>query len=356
MYFVPRPSELRCRSSLGPRLFLCWLIAGVCELPFLRIVLTGHADALQLWWSAALTAHTTGALLLWIFAAPRGAGWRSPARLWALTFATLIFLIPLFGWLSAAGLFWLQQHHTTRALPAAADDDHWPDDAHTPEAAGLSAPADARARIADALDLLPLMDILAGTDIDLQRGAIERMAELRSPDAIQTLLQLRSNASPEIRFYVTSQLTRIKQELDEELESAKRQMHHDIYKISARVFLAKLYHQYARSGLLDATTAAAYLTESLYHCRTAIASPHATAAAYRLMIALQTERAAWDDALHMLDKFSESRLAATDEVARARAELLFRAGRFEDTATHLAAHAAAWDDDPAFGPIVRWWA
>ncbi|EKD41926.1 MAG: hypothetical protein ACD_73C00439G0001, partial [uncultured bacterium] len=52
-------------------------------------------------------------------------------------------------------------------------------------------------RVLTELDFMPLADIMEGNDASLKRGAIERLGELKTPEAIQLLMKYRSDPLPE---------------------------------------------------------------------------------------------------------------------------------------------------------------
>jgi hypothetical protein len=155
-------------------------------------------------------------------------------------------------------------------------------------------------RIARETDIVPLADIMEGTDIGMIRGAVDKLAQLRTPEASRILMAHRSSSLAEVRFFVTTALTRIKNEYDEELEAAKMNLKNEDYKVSARFFLAKQYANYAASGLLDERMAVSYFQEALEHVTLVIQSPYASADAGWFMLSLLQILEKNDEALTLL--------------------------------------------------------
>lgn len=273
------------------RLFLTWMVAGVLETPFTMLLFIPHLAFLERhpFWS--LATHGVASVLLFK---------TSPRKSW-------LFLLPFFGWFFALLPLLSDRSKEVQLFP---EDESWPlpGQSITPEK--LSPHIERKERVLQELDFLSLADILRGTDPELKRGAMERLAQLKTPKAIELLLDHRTNPSMEIRFYATSALARVKKEFDEELESAKQEMKKDVYKVSARFLLAKRYVNYARSLLLDPETAASYEREALYHLQFVTQSPYGSEEADWLLVEIYRNREEWDQAFAILGqggRFEESK-------------------------------------------------
>lgn len=315
----------------------CWMLAGLAEFPLaVHVYASGDADL-----RVAVAGHILAAALIF-FAVPRSIGWFSPLRLWALWGSMATLMLPGMGWL-LTGVFFLAAGGGE--IPTHADEE---DPARYIELPKVSREERREERIASELDFIPLVEILAGDDLDLKRGAIEQLERLRTPEAVQMLLQYRSDPSLEIRYYINSALVRIKNEFDEELEAARQQMQLDIYKISARVFLARIYLQYARSGLLDSELARNYEDEAIYHLTFAIESSTPTAEAFRILIDCRLQRQEWQSADAVVEAASDQKFIDPAEADRYRVDILYHTHRFAEIPALLRRI-------PDYRMAAQWW-
>ncbi len=297
------------------RFTVCWILAGLADFLFLRDFFRPSLDEMNA--LRPLLFHLSGSLLL-LFSTSKG-------RIYSM----LTFFMPGFGWLLSLILFvcdWFSQHHQVK------------------EASGyefelvmqekpkilLKTKGNYRERILSELDFVPLIDILKGqTDPELKRGAIEKLAELKTPEAVDILLSLRSDPSLEIRFYATSSITRIKKGFDEQLEAAKQEMKKDVYKTSARLFLAKTYLRYTRSHLLDEITTAAYEKEALFHLNACSDSEYVRDENFWLLYEVYSAQNHWDKALETMDRLEKREKADVIAIDQARIEIFYRMGQYE---------------------------
>lgn len=272
------------------------------------------------------------------------------ASRWGSVFLLLAGFFPLFGWLGAGVLYGAASFFPPKP-PIGEEALWWGGPSIKPI---LSKPMVRRERVARELDFLPLADVLAGQDVDLKRGAVEKLAQFKTPEAIQVLLAHRGDPSIEVRFYVTSALARIKHELDEELEAAKMQMKKDVYKISGRIFLAKIYLQYSRSGLLDPVTANAYELEAQYHLDFSLQSEFASVEAFRMLIGIYLGHKNWERALQVVTLLEGRAKASSEDLAKIRIDILYRSGRYEEIPKTLAEQAVVFSD-PHWQAMAHWW-
>lgn len=320
------------------RLFLTWIGAGLLEAPFTMLLFLPHIAFLErhLFWS--LVAHGTAFVLLFK---------TSPRKSW-------LFLLPFFGWFFA--LLPLLSDRSKEVGPMALqlfpEDESWPLPGQpiTPEK--LLPNIERKERVLQELDFLSLADILGGADALLKRGAIERLAQLKTPEAVKLLLTHRTDPSMEIRFYATSALARIKKEFDEELESAKQEMKKDIYKVSARFLLAKRYLSYARSHLLDPETEASYEREALHHLQFVTSSPHGSEEADWLLMETYRGREEWDQAFAILGQGGLNQASRFEE---SKAIMYYSMGQFDQLVAHLSTMKATGILEKKWIPIADWW-
>lgn len=320
-----------------------WLAAGALESVFLLRMGTDLA--------VALSCHLLAAASLWISVSRSGVGGR-----WRHPFLTFTLFLPLLGWGLAALLFWGR-------IPQAIDVSPEEDLPFTTGSAAVRAFGDPRLshreRVLQALDFIPLTDILAGDDVELKRGAVEKLAQLKNPEAIGLLLHYRSNPQAELRFYVTAALTRIKKEYDEELEAAKRELQKARDTARARLFLARVYVQYAGSGLLDEAMAASYRGEALYHLGEIATAqgtdPAVQGEAGRMRLDILMADRSWDQGLAVIAALQARDLGDPGELAKARVQIFYQSGRYAEVAAELAALKAQGLLDKEWRMLADWW-
>ncbi len=247
---------------VSSRFFLVWVLACLLEalavwfsMPFWYASESFHV-LLQ-----AFLAHVAAGIVLYL-SEGKGRGWFHHTRSWPMVMVLWHFFLPVLG--LVAGLVYRLSTHQDSSPNLLVEDIFFEGSKRTHQN-DLQEPLLTTTRIAQELSLHPLSDIMVDQDLVLKRGAIEKLTLLGTPDAIETLLQYRSDPSPEVRFYVTSSLTRLKKNFQDQLEAARVEMKKDVSRLSVRILLARLYFQYVGTGLLDVMTAKKYFAESLYH-------------------------------------------------------------------------------------------
>lgn len=340
----------RTRPILGGRLILFWVGAGLCE------ALAGYWGLLDksggMTLVPAFAAHLLAALT-YFFAEPKGSGWIHGGRYWSKTGFVLIFFLPVFGWLVVPVLFFFKER-SPDYVPNTDKDQDAEDFLMLPKPAVQETPNETwRERVMRELDFLPLADVLAGHDVELKRGAIERLATLKTVESIALLMAHRSDPSPEVRFFVTSALGRVKKEFDEQLDAAKHEMQKNIYKVSARVFLAKIYLQYVNVGLLDMVSRTTFENEALYHLEYAAKTEYARPEVFEMLAGIRADRKEWALAFAALEKL-DAELGGI-ELLRRKIELLFLAGRYREMIALLSPLREGAKVDPSLQALARWW-
>lgn len=316
---------LQVRDSV-PRFLLFWLLAGLCEFPFWELFFWPESSTFKTRPEFAASLHGFAALLMF-FSKPKGEGWLHPLRKGCRTFVFLTLFLPPVGWLNCLVLYYFGIHVPLPSLT-------WEEDNPAVKKKEMTTLSEKTAlskkeRLAMETDIAPLADLIQGEgDAEIRRSAIENLSQIRNPEAIDLLLELRADPSAEIRFYATSALTRIKKDFDEELDAAKMEMKKDVYKVSARIFLAKTYLHYARSHLLDEATAYAYEREALYHLRYAATTPFANEDDFWLMFEIYRSHGEWYKALDTLVTMELREKSDHATLILARCETLFRLGRY----------------------------
>lgn len=318
----PEPKHLR-------RFIIFWFTAGILEFPYAVAFLAANPYYLVNRPQMALAMHLLATLTMF-FSLPKGEDWFHHERCWPKTFVLWVGFLPLLGWiLSGVLYFFYRPPKNLETLFEVEEGEKYNAATERLYFAPQVAP-ERFARIHQGLDFLPLADIMAGDDINLKRGAVENLYRLGSFEAIALLLAYRSDPNPELRFFVTSALTKLKKELDEELDAAKRQMQKDVYKVSSRIFLAKVYLRYAKTGLLDEFTAKRYREEAVYHLRFALESGYARKEVYWLLFELYRESQNWPEALKILDLLERQDKNEEVKILESKAQLYFKMGKFQD--------------------------
>lgn len=112
----------------------------------------------------------------------------------------------------------------------------------------------------DELSVEPIMDILAGNDEDLKRGAVDLLGRIATPEAIHLLRGCLTNPSADCRFYSHSKLARLDEtharkikEVQELVGSRQGDEAEDLRH------LGDVYRDYAESGLIEDETRDHYL-------------------------------------------------------------------------------------------------
>lgn len=334
------------------RFFCCALAAGFCETLVARAVwfhgpILGFKD-----WRLIAACHALAALFMFA-ASPKGRGWTHPSRLWGGTDAFLTLFLPFFGWLVAVCLHvFFKPGGEARDMKNEDDEEGF-----RVEAAGAPLSSFTRSReemMAHHLDFVPLADILAGDDLSLKRGAVEKLAQLATPEAIAILLARRGDAVPEVRFFATSALTRLKKNMDEELDAAKRHVQAGGGG-ETRLMLAKSYFRQVRSGLLDAATADAYGLECDHHLEKAALSPETAHEALELLVDARQVRGDRNGAENALLRLATMPGADARAVLKKKVEIAYGASDYAAVVTGLKELTAEGADDPAWKAAAYLW-
>lgn len=338
--------------DMSPVFFFFWLLAGFLEYPVMAVLIGGDKALLQDRPGYFAGTHALAVLVLF-FAPPKGRGWFHPARLWGRNFVFFAAFLPIFGWI-VSGLTFLVYR-----------DPEKPEDIFEfeKEEARLSEPTlslvplkeTRENRLYKILDFMPLADVLAGSDSNLKRGAVEKLARLATPESIAVLLAHRSDPNPEVRFYVTSALTGVKKQFDEELEAAKRQLKENLDDVNVRYDLAKIYLRYVQSGLLDDVTAQTFETEAFHHLDQVTNFPDASEMAFLTLIELCKRHGRWPEAIAALRRFEDFGHAEGIAVEKIRIEIFYGAGRFDEVRRGLMRLKGLGFSDPAWDAAAYLW-
>ena len=317
-----------------------WILSGVLEYPFWEVFLGPAPFFLDRHPFYSMGLHAAAVAVLFF-----------SSRVIPKTFLLFPAVFPVFGWAAMAAFYFLRRGLPPVSSPAGEESSVTAAELREP----MLSPLLKQARILEELDFLPLADILAGEEIDLKRGAIDRLAELKNPEAIRMLLSCRSDPSPDVRFFATSALTRIKKGFDEELESARREMQKDAYSVNGRIILAKIYLQYSRSHLLDFATAEAYEREALYHLEHCVEAKGADKTVFQMLLSIYMGHQEWDMALKIIDQFEKSGAGAPEEISKLKVDIYFKTGRYEKVVQEMASMNKIGIHDSQYQALVNFW-
>lgn len=325
-----------------PYFIVAWLLAGIIELPLAVSFGWPQFNFIGRYPLEAFLIHLAASVMMAMAGVQRA---QKRLSYWSPTFFFLTFAFPVLGWLFSL-VFIL--YRAPQANPLLEDEESQP--AWAP-IVGRSKSSRSETILKE-LDFMPLADILKGDDIELKRGAVEKLADLRTPEAISLLRRYRNDPSPEVRFYVTSSLSRIQKDFDERLEATKTRVREENFSPASRISLAQNYLQMVASQLADETTNRMYENEAKHHLEAAAASPDAPAEAYWLLLQVLERHAQWEKANATLTALEGK--ADADEITRRRIQLYFNAGMLNEMAIEIKAHPDAVSHAEWSG-LVNWW-
>lgn len=311
--------------SADLRFALLWLLSGLFEAP-LMLLMTGFSSDLLRPWTIVLF-HLAGAACAF-FAPPKDKGWLHSGRHWGQSSGLVALLVPGAGWLACAWMFL-----RNRAAPFENDAYIFGDEkGDFNPTAGLGTPEAVRRQLADATNIMPAADALLRGDHDLKRGAIELLSRIRTPDSISWILKARMDPDPEIRFFATSALTRLKSEFESGVRAAEEEALRRPGDPAARLALQRVRYEYAVSGILDEQIRLSFLQT----CRERLAGERDVHSA-RLLFLVESQLDP-DRALTQLDRLEALDPDMRRRWLRERASLLFSAGRFGEVRRFLRSH------------------
>jgi hypothetical protein len=337
--------------SAKARFLLFWGLAGFLELPVL-LLMTGLPSPIS--FGLGLLCHACAAVLLF-FAPPREKGWFRRTRHWGEPLAVMAFFLPPVGW-ALAGWSVLRHWDATQHKEAYRFEDEAEEGVNPLAGAGTAEAV--RRQLADALDVIPAVDALLSQSSNLKRGAIETLGRIRSPEAIGWILKARVDADPEVRFYATTALTRLKRDFETAVLAAEKETYKRPGDPQTHMTLHRVRYEYAVSGILEKGARDAALKE----CREKLQPfagryPEASWLLYLVELTLDPTRAA-----PLLDELESSGFGGKERWLRERAQLLFALNRHAELRALLAAReselAAETDRSPEaadWRAAAMWW-
>lgn len=340
----PRP------TSAEPAFALVWAAAGLLEAPTIALML---GLPLPIPAPLGVAAHFAAAALVF-FAAPKEKGWLKKSRHWGAPLGTIALLLPGIGW-ALAGWLLLGHGDAPYDKEAYRFDDESAEEVNPLAALGTAAAVERE--LADALDVIPAVDALLSRTPALKRGAIETLARIRTFEAIAWIFKARADDDPEVRFYATSALTRLKRDFETAIQAAEREAYKRPGEFPAQLALQRVRYEYAASGILDANARAGILEG----CRAKLAPsaerrPEAARLLYLVERTLAPERA-----LGLLDRLEAADPERVHRWTKERAELLFSLGRLKELRALMKLRAPHFEQEPIgvdghdWRSVVLWW-
>jgi hypothetical protein len=235
---------------------LAWTTAVILDGIAACLAVYAVSGASRWAWVVAIACHlaAAGALLAW------GFGGRETAtkdRYRARIYGLLVLFLPVMGLVGSLILQltcerWIRAHGRV--------EDFQEETAHRViEPRRIDLQKDLTTYFDEELSVQPVMDILAGFDDDLKRGAIDTLRRIGTPEAVAVLKKCLADKSTEVRHNAHTALTRLDEAFVQAVKTAKKQMAAGASKAAGRRRYAETCLDYAKSGLLDADTRRHYL-------------------------------------------------------------------------------------------------
>jgi hypothetical protein len=308
---------------------------------------------ISMWPGIAL--HVLSAVFLFLAPSP-GKGYFKPTRHWGEPLFVIGLMLPAFGWVLAG---WIVLVHHMAPFDKDAyifeNENSGVDDANP--LAGIVAESASQKNLADALDVVPAVDALLSADPGMKRGAIETLARIQTVEAIGWLQKARSENDPEVRFYATTALTRLKAEFETAIRAAEREVYKKPGELEPRVWLQRVRYEYAVSGMLDFDARKLLLEQA----RSSLEAPsERSAAAARLLFLVEKELNP-QGAFKVLDYLESILPKQRNRWLRERAVLFFSLGRFAELRKLLSANRLSLIGkegvlkDRQWHAVLSWW-
>jgi len=340
-------------NTLSLRFVIFWLIAMLLDVAFLFSFFNFSQNYLRINFSSAIAIHTLAAISLF-FAFPKGKTWFDYSRYWSQLLFVLFLFLPFFGGILGLILFIFHEQKNSYTDFFAEDESFFSTQTEliTPH---KESEFSWQQKASQALDIVPLSEILSSQDLDLKRGAIEKLALMATPDAIETLLKHSNDVSAEIRFYISSALTRIKKSIDEKLEAAKQEMKNNVYEVSARLLLAKTYFQYAESHLLDEISQNNCLKEAIFHLDFIINTETPPTEAFQLLLKIYEKIHQWEDVFSTTIIMEKKSIISIAEITKIKLNYFFHTRKYQSFYKELKKLIELDNIDSQWLATANWW-
>jgi len=112
------------------------------------------------------------------------------------------------------------------------------------------------------LDIESFSDILLGSNSDMKRSVIEKLAQKDNREAVKLLKQTLKDTDPEIRFHASCGLKKIDENFQRRILTLKDEILLNPKSFNLYLSLGQEYFKFSRSGLADQTTTDFYLNQA----------------------------------------------------------------------------------------------
>ncbi|CCO24107.1 hypothetical protein [Maridesulfovibrio hydrothermalis] len=223
-----------------------------------------HRDESPYYVYAAAAAHILSSLSFIIFTSPKrrslpGVGYYYP-RIAAL-FSLFMPLIGLVG--MSMTLFVSRMIMSSHGLA-----EEYKEKAYESNEVEVDMPSDVTEFLYDEVDIHPIADVLAGSDMGMKRGAVNLLRRIGSAEAVKLLRKSLSDENAEVRFYSHTALTRLEEDYARSIEKSRfKAEKYD--SAQSHADLAGVYRNYARSGLPEVNMQEQSMLQSCEHWKIA---------------------------------------------------------------------------------------
>jgi hypothetical protein len=131
--------------------------------------------------------------------------------------------------------------------------------------ASMQIPAlDVRASLWQASQIVPLVDALRQERTEIRQVVVRTLGDQGDQNSVKTLRRLLGDANPDVRGDAAVILTRLENDYQQRILNAMQQVERDPGDLEERLHLARLYYQFADSGLLDQVSSQYYLEKACH--------------------------------------------------------------------------------------------
>jgi hypothetical protein len=234
-----------------------WLSAVALEGASVSLGVFVLPDSGRGWWTAVIICHLAAAAVLLAMGMGTPGEAASKAHYRARLYGFLVMFLPVMGLVGSLILQlvcdrWIRARGLVEDFQA--ETEHRVIETQRPEIQ-----MDLKTYFDEELAVQPVMDILAGFDDNLKRGAIDTLRRIGTPEAVNILKKCLADASPEVRYNAHTALTRLDEAHVRAIKTAKQPLDAGNLKAEHHRHYARQCADYGQSGLLDDDTRRYYL-------------------------------------------------------------------------------------------------
>ena len=169
------------------------------------------------------------------------------ANIWWVFSMSLAFILPVFGILIPVSVYMLHIVRSKR-IPPIIDEDIV---VTAPDYYKKIINRAKQLEILERIDIEPFVDILTTGSTDLKRGAIKQLGNIKSREAIMTLIEALKDSDIEIRLYAAGLLGKLEEEYMRQIKSQTKAFEEEPTNLTGGINLVDNYLIFTESGLLD---------------------------------------------------------------------------------------------------------